>query len=72
MKRYKNLGWIFILLLVCSSLVSLSQSSVNYTIATNTKASLISDKNGNTINLSTQPNLIPNTNWFNNSALLDN
>ena len=71
MKCYKKLDWIFTFLLVSSSLGSLAQSSVNYTMVTSTNASLTSDKNGNTINLSTEQNLIPNINWFNNSALLD-
>jgi len=53
------------------STLSSAQSSLNYTTTTNVSASLLIDKNGNSINLSAQPNLIPNTNWSNNSSLLD-
>ena len=60
-----------IILVFFVSISGFSQSSENYEVNTFTNGSLLADKNGNSIDLSGSPNLVPNTTYYVNSNLVE-
>lgn len=70
MKFAKKLILVITLLFIFN-FPSSAQSSLNYTASTGTSGTLLTDKNGNSINLSTQPNIIDNNISDINSPLIE-
>jgi len=64
----KTLPWLTAFLFMCA-LKSQAQTSANYSATSTTNASLIADKNGNTIDFSALPNLISNNATTENALL---
>ncbi|WP_276501982.1 T9SS type A sorting domain-containing protein [Terrimonas pollutisoli] len=69
--RFHHSRPLLVIIVSCYFNVSLhSQTSANYSVSTNTSATLLADKNGNSINFSNSPNLIANNIVSTNSTVL--